>query len=497
MATGHFPNEWKIAIVTPLYKRKGDDKDLNNYRGISVLPPLCKLVEKILGKQIRNHLIENKLLFAGQHGFISNHSCETALHELISSCLKNMDQKLINLLLFIDFKKAFDMVDPKLLFYKLLNYGFGNLALKLVKSYFSNRYQCTKMSNITSDLASLLLGVPQGSVLGPLFFLIFINDLPFFLSEIFSTLFADDTTLLFSGPNLDKTISLLRVGLKQLNEWCKHNRLYINWSKTYLMIITNKRVNMPKSIDFDDISIEVVDHFKLLGVTIDNKLQFNKFVSLQCSQINKKMYSIKKLFYLPFEVKIQFFKTFLLPYFDYCISLLIYYQKTAIQRLCKMYYFCLKKLFNFSFLGKTHDEINIFLSIYNISSFHHRFAERILTFIHKIIYVRNSPSLLKTWIQPTVLFNDAHELRSNQKRCFQVNRINSKFGDFTFQNFFSKFLNNIDFINVFDRDFRKFNKQLDSVKLLSVIEKLLKLSCKFDTHLKFYFYFEKKNIEKT
>jgi ribonucleases P/MRP protein subunit RPP40 len=109
------------------------------------------------------------------------------------------------------------MVDPKLLFYKPLNYGFGNLALKLVKSYFYNRSQCTKISNITSDLASLLLGVPQGSVLSPLFFLIFINDLPFFLSDIFSTLFADDT-LLFSGPDIDKTISLLRVGLKQLNE---------------------------------------------------------------------------------------------------------------------------------------------------------------------------------------------------------------------------------------------------------------------------------------
>ena len=100
-------------------------------------------------------------------------------------------------------------------------------------------------------------------------------------------------------------------------------------------------------------------------------------------------------------------------------------------------------------MGKTHDEINIFV-------------ERILPFIHKIIYVRNSPSLLKTWIQPTFLFNNAHELRSNQKRCFQVNRINSKFDDFTFQNFFSKFLNNI---NVFDRDFRSFKKQLDSVKL--------------------------------
>ncbi len=125
-----------------------------------------KLVEKILGNQIRTYFINYKLLFQGQHGFTSNHSCETALHEVISSCLKNLDQKLVNLLLFIDFKKAFDMVDPRLLFQKLLNYGFGNLALKLIKSYFSNRFQRTKLDNFTSDLVNLIL--EQGSVLGPL-----------------------------------------------------------------------------------------------------------------------------------------------------------------------------------------------------------------------------------------------------------------------------------------------------------------------------------------
>ena len=496
--SGHFPNEWKIAIVTPLYKRKGDESDPNNYRGISVLPPLCKLVEKILGNQIRSYFIENKLLFQGQHGFISNHSCETALHEVISTCLKNLDEKLLNLLLFIDFKKAFDMVDPRLLFQKLLNYGFGNLALKLIKSYFSNRYQRTKLGEFTSDLVNLILGVPQGSVLGPLFFLIFINDLPFFLANIISILFADDTTLLFAGQDLQRTISMLKAGLKQLNEWCKHNRLYINWSKTYIMIISNKRFQMPKCIDFENTSIEVVETFKLLGVTIDNKLTFNAFASIQCNQINKKMYTIKRLLYLPFEVKIQFFKTFLLPYFDYCISLLIYYQKSAIQRLSKMFYLCLNKLFNVSFLDQTHDEINCFLSNYNISSFHHRFIERVLSFLHKIIYVKNSPTQLKNWIRPTILSNNQYALRSNQKTVFQTYRSNSKFGDITFQNFFSKFLNDVDFVNCFDKNFLVFQKQLDSMKISSVIKIIFKLANKFDTHVNFYFYFEKKkNTEKT
>ena len=285
---------------------------------------------------------------------------------------------------------------------------------------------------------------------------------------------------------------MLKAGLKQLNEWCKHNRLYINWSKTYIMIISNKRFQMPKCIDFENTSIEVVETFKLLGVTIDNKLTFNAFASIQCNQINKKMYTIKRLFYLPFEVKIQFFKTFLLPYFDYCISLLIYYQKSAIQRLSKMYYLCLNKLFNFSFLDQTHDEINCFLSNYNISSFHHRFIERVLSFLHKIIYVKNSPTQLKNWIRPTILSNNQYALRSNQKTVFQTYRSNSKFGDITFQNFFSKFLNDVDFVNCFNKNFLVFQKQLDSMKITSVIKIIFKLANKFDTHLNFYFYFEKK-----
>ena len=141
----------------------------------------------------------NNLLYHGQHGFRAVHSCETAIHEIVSSCLKTMDEKLINSLLFIDFKKAFDMIDQSLLLYKLPNYGVGNNVLKLLANYFSDRFQMTIINRIESRFVKMKLGVPQSSVLGPLLFIIFINDLPFFLINILSKLFADDTTLLYSG----------------------------------------------------------------------------------------------------------------------------------------------------------------------------------------------------------------------------------------------------------------------------------------------------------
>ena len=148
---GKFPVEWKSAIVTPLYKNKGQKNDLNNYRGISVLPPIAKIFEKILASQISIYLSLNKILFAGQHGFRNGHSCETALHELISDLNKNRDSRLINLLFFIDFRKAFDLVDARKLLRKLFHYGFDNTALNLIANYFTDRYQTVKFNKKKSD----------------------------------------------------------------------------------------------------------------------------------------------------------------------------------------------------------------------------------------------------------------------------------------------------------------------------------------------------------
>ena len=130
-------------------------------------------------------------------------------------------------------------------------------------------------------MLAILLGVPQGSVLGPLLFIIFINDLSYYLISILTKHFADDTTLIFANNDLDSVISSLRLGLCELNEWCKH----INWSKTFIMIISNKRFIKPVFIEYNHVKIEVSSSFKLLGILIDDKLNFQAYVAQQCLNI--------------------------------------------------------------------------------------------------------------------------------------------------------------------------------------------------------------------
>ena len=196
-----------------------------------------------------------------------------------------------------------------------------------------------------SEPAEILLGVPQGSVLGPLFFLLFINDLAYLLLGLSSKLFADDTTIYSSGPDLDGVIKDFQTRIKPLSTWCALNRLDINWSKTFVMFVTNRRMSLPSSVELNGVCVSVVSEFKLLGVTIDNKLNFDKHISIVCRQINSKLFSIKRIFYLSTKVKLQFFKTFILPYFDYCMSLLIYFPKAIIKKLSKCFYLYLFKLF--------------------------------------------------------------------------------------------------------------------------------------------------------
>jgi hypothetical protein len=176
---GIVPRDWKYGILTALFK-KGDPMDLNNYRGISVLPVLAKLFEKLLSNQITDYFIANNLFYTGQHGFRKGHSCETALHELLLDLNIVQDLKKIVILLFIDFCKAFETVDSNLLI-MLLNYGFDDHSIKLIKSYLDGRVQIIKQSDKNQPNPCLTLpitlGVSQGSCLGPLFFLIFINPL--------------------------------------------------------------------------------------------------------------------------------------------------------------------------------------------------------------------------------------------------------------------------------------------------------------------------------
>ena len=452
--TGTIPAEWKFSIVLPLYKNKGKIDDCNNYRGISLLSPIAKVFETILADQVGDYFESNKLFHPCQHGFRKNYSCETALHEIITELNNAKDKRLLALLLFIDFRKAFDTVDAKLLLNKLFHYGFDNLAIKLLSDYFSNRAQVVRFNEAMSELRDIILGVPQGSVFGPLLFLVFINDLAFII-ELACKLFADDTTLYAtttkSTDSLDTLIIDFVRKLNPLIEWCSMNRMDINWSKTFFMIVTAKhknKLNIPTTIKIGTNDVSVTDEFKLLGVLIDNKLTFKQHVVNICKNVNRKLFSIKRLAYLPFSVRLQFFKTFILPNFDYCLSLVCYFTKTQIQRLANCYNACLFKLFRFDFSHKELDEINNFLEEYKLFGFQHRIVLRLSLFSHKIINIPSAPIKLKEQILFNSNRNIQYNLRQTSKPTLYMPKINNHYGELTFKYFFNKFVEKICIKNI-------------------------------------------------
>jgi hypothetical protein len=482
ISTGKIPSEWKCAVVTALFKNKGALENVNNYRGISVLAIISKLFENILATQILEYFSINKIIYPSQYGFREGHSCEAALHELLSEINSARNKRLITLLLFIDFRKAFDLVSPILLLHKLKLYGFDSFAIALIKNYFTDRSQCVKFDGAVSDFLNILLGIAQGSILGPLLFLIFINDLAYLLDEDNCKMFADDTTTCYTNISLSSLFSNFNLSVVKIQEWCCHNRLDINWDKTKIMFIhIKKKITLPATYKFENFSIEVVSNFKLLGITIDNNMNFLDHVRSLRHAVNKKLYSINTLFFLPKSVKVQFFKTFIMPHFDYCLSLLIYFSKKAIQSLSNCYYLCLFKLFNFSCKVISVDNFNTInnnLEGLGLNGLIHRLIIKLSSFFHKILHEKNAPIILKHKITFNHSFNKPYPLRNVNKLFVPGSNKNNQYGDISFSIFFSKFINET-CVNDIKLESLLFNTRIKN-NINIIFLKFIKIFPKFD-----------------
>ena len=311
----------KIAKVTPVFK-SNDNQTFSNYRPISILPSISKVLEKIIYNRLLEFITHNDIFSPHQYGFRPNRSTYMAINDLYCRITGDLDSQKCSLGIFLDLSKAFDTLNHQILLDKLNTYGIRGLANSWIKDYLSNRKQYVIYNNTNSAQSDIICGVPQGSILGPLLFLLYINDLPLSSPSSHFIIFADDTNILFSHKDPIQLQDLINTELKNISNWFKLNKLSLNIGKTNYMIFKNKYNNKPShdlSIQIDNKHIERVDTTKFLGILIDSNLTWKPHTSHITKIVSKYNGIFRKVRpYLDNESLHTLYNTLVLPYLTYC-----------------------------------------------------------------------------------------------------------------------------------------------------------------------------------
>ena len=430
LKTGIFPNKLKVSRVVPIFKN-GDKHLCDNYRPISLVNTIAKILEKIVAVKFSNHLELNKLLYIHQFGFQKKLSTEHNLLHLTNYVSKALNDDEFCIGIFLDLKKAFDVVPHDILLKKLNYLGVNDNALAWFNSYLSGRTQCVNINGILSSPRNINISVMQGSVLGPLLFLCFINDLHT-ASKLFTLLFADDTCCLYAGKNLKDLIKFCNDELQKIANWFSANKLAVNVNKCKYIIFHNKGKKLQfdnEKIIFncnefgkDDFSENILPldriHadanlaenrcFKYLGILLDENLSFRNHIDYICKKLSKSLFCLRRAKPLLNEKALRtlYFAIFH-SHLLYCANLIGCASKTDLKKIAVLQKKAIRIISNSNYNAHTKPIFNDL----KILPFENILYEQKMLFMHAIYNNYAPPSFLNVW--PKNVNRDLpHELRN-------------------------------------------------------------------------------------
>ncbi|XP_055388140.1 uncharacterized protein LOC129616511 [Condylostylus longicornis] len=331
---GKFPEAWKESVVVPVNKVK-NAKSADNMRPINMMPLFEKVLEKVVCNQLENFLERNEILCKEQSGFRKAHSTETSLTWVLNEWRKETDSGKMIVAVFLDLKRAFETISREILISKLKSYGIRNKELSWFSSYLSSRSQRTKLKDVYSDARFLDLGVPQGTILGVVLFLLYINDIQNVLIHSKVCLFADDTLTYIVGKNADIIEQQINSDMGNLHKWLCRNKLMLNTSKTKVMCVNGGNRNI--AVKVDNVEIESVQSIKYLGVFVDNKLKFDEHTDYIRGKISKKIGFLARIRKSVSEkCAVMLYNSLILPHIDYCSSILFICSEEKRNKLQKL-----------------------------------------------------------------------------------------------------------------------------------------------------------------
>ena len=349
---GKFPRNAKVARVIPAYKNKGSKHLFENYRPISLLPIFSKIIERLVYNKLFDFLVRYQILFDSQYGFRAGHSTLHATLDFTKMIENAIEKNDFAIGIFCDLSKAFDTLDHKLLLAKLNHYGICGKENQWFESYLTDRVQYVELNGYKSNVAPVAVGVPQGSILGPLLFLLYINDLPS-AADLKCAIFADDTNLLTTGSNPQEVIAKLNKELSSISEFFKANKLKLNAKKTKMVCFRKKSapaglLQMSVKLDGEELNFE--EEAVFLGLTLDSTLNWEKHCAKVANKISRNNSLINKVKNLlpPSSLKLLY-NSFIQPHILYGLPAwggcsgrnkqrIIKIQKRAIRTVTKSYY---------------------------------------------------------------------------------------------------------------------------------------------------------------